>query len=53
MKAAGPYLKIAGIGSFAAVIITETRAVLVTLQVQEKALYNSLGITKEEAQQWL
>jgi hypothetical protein len=44
MTLGGPYLKAAGIGSFAGVVVTETRALFATSQVQERAVNASFGI---------
>jgi len=44
MTLGGPYLKAAGIGSFAGVVVTETRALFATWQVQERAVNASFGI---------
>lgn len=43
LSAANPWLKVAGIGSFAGVIITELRALYVTWEQQLNAVYKSFG----------
>lgn len=43
LMAANPWLKVAGIGSFAGVIITELRALYVTWEQQLNAVYASFG----------